>query len=119
MPQTLLCIDDEPSIGALHKLVFELHGYRVLVADSGAEGLRLLEKEQVDLIILDYRMPEMMGDEVAEAVRKRHPRMPILMESAYTDLPESVLRHVDAYLVKGQSTEALVKKVKSLLKRKQ
>jgi DNA-binding response OmpR family regulator len=119
MPQTLLCIDDEPSIGALHKLVFELHGYRVLVADSGPEGLRLLEKEQVDLIILDYRMPEMMGDEVAEAVRQRFPSIPILMESAYTDLPDSVLRHVDAYMVKGQSTEALVKKVKLLLKRKQ
>jgi two-component system, NtrC family, response regulator GlrR len=119
MPQTLLCIDDEPSIGALHKLIFELHGYRVLVADSGPEGLRLLQNEHVDLIILDYRMPEMMGDEVAETVRKLQPKIPILMESAYTDLPESVLRHVDAYLVKGQSTEELVKKVKSLLKRNQ
>ena len=118
MSQTLLCIDDEPSIGALHKLIFELHGYRVLVANSGLEGLRLLEQEQVDLIVLDYRMPEMMGDEVAETVRTRYPKIPILMESAYTDLSESVLKHVDAYVVKGQSTEILVSKVKSLLKRK-
>jgi|tagenome__1003787_1003787.scaffolds.fasta_scaffold20940860_2 CheY-like chemotaxis protein len=119
MPQTLLCIDDEPSIGALHKLIFELHGYRVLVANSGPEGLRLLEQEPVDLIILDYRMPEMTGDQVAELARTRCPEIPILMESAYTDLPESVLKHVDAYLVKGDSTEALVKKVKSLLKRRE
>ena len=118
MPQTLLCIDDEPSIGALHKLLFELNGYRVLIAGGGPEGLRLLKSEHVDLVILDYRMPEMMGDEVAQIIRREHPEIPILMESAYTDLPESALKNVDAYLVKGQSTEILVSKVKSLLKRK-
>lgn len=117
MAQTLLCIDDEPSIGALHKLLFELHGYRVLVANSGPEGLRLLEDEHVDLVVLDYRMPEMLGDKVAEIIRSGHPEIPILMESAYTDLPESALKHVDAYLIKGQSSEILLAQVKSLLKK--
>src|SRR6185503_2108633 len=99
MPQTLLCIDDEPSICALHKLLFEVNGYRVLVATSGPEGLKLLEKEIVDLVVLDYRMPGMTGDKVAESIRRERPEIPILMESAYTDLPKEVLKNVDAYLV--------------------
>jgi CheY-like chemotaxis protein len=118
MPQTLLCIDDEPSICALHKLLFEVNGYRVLVANSGPEGLRLLDGDHVDLVVLDYRMPEMTGDKVAEIIRRDHPQIPILMESAYTDLPKEVLKNVDAYLVKGDATEKLVAQVKTLLKKK-
>jgi CheY-like chemotaxis protein len=118
MLQTLLCIDDEPSICALHKLLFEVNGYRVLVAHSGPEALRLLEGENVDLVVLDYRMPEMTGDKVAEIIRSQRPNVPILMESAYTDLPESALKHVDAYLIKGEATENLLAKVKTLLRKK-
>ncbi len=118
MPQTLLCIDDEPSICALHKLLFEVNGFRVLVANSGPEGLRLLEGDHVDLVVLDYRMPGMMGDKVAELIRSTRPDIPILMESAYTDLPKEALKDVDAYLVKGDATEKLVAQVKTLLKKK-
>ena len=118
MQHTLLCIDDEPSICALHKLLFEVNGYRVLVANSGPEGLRLLEGDHVDLVVLDYRMPEMTGDKVAAIIRSKHPEIPILMESAYTDLPKEVLKNVDAYLVKGDATEKLVAQVKALLKKR-
>jgi CheY-like chemotaxis protein len=90
----------------------------VLVAHSGPEGLRLLDGDHVDLVVLDYRMPEMMGDKVAELIRSTRPHIPILMESAYTDLPKEALKNVDAYVIKGEATENLVAQVKTLLKKK-
>ena len=98
---TLLCIDDEPSILKLHKMLFEALGYEVLTAAGGAEGLNLLCDHKFHLVILDYKMPDMTGAEVAQSIRQQHPVLPILMVSAYTDLPGTVLTHVSAYLVKG------------------
>ena len=109
MLQTLLCIDDEPSICALHKLLFEVNGYRVLVAHSGPEALRLLEGENVDLVVLDYRMPEMTGGEVARRIRDRWSNIPVLMLSGYPDdVPEEAVHLVDAFVTKGDAPERLL-----------
>jgi response regulator RpfG family c-di-GMP phosphodiesterase len=58
---TLLCVDDEPNILSALRRLFRANGYRVLTAESGALGLEVLEKEQVDLVISDMRMPVMDG----------------------------------------------------------
>ena len=60
-------------------------------------------------------MPDMTGAEVAQSIRHQHPALPILMVSAYTGLPRTALTQVNAYLVKGEPTEVLIQKVKSLL----
>ena len=60
-PATLLFVDDEPSILSALRRLFRPHGYRILIAESGAAGLAILEQEAVDLIISDMRMPEMDG----------------------------------------------------------
>ena len=107
---TLLCIDDEPSILKLHKMLFEALRYEVLTAAGGAEGLKLLRDHKFHLVILDYKMPDMTGAEVAQSIHHQHPALPILMVSAYTDLPGTVLTEVNAYLVKGEPTEALIQR---------
>jgi response regulator RpfG family c-di-GMP phosphodiesterase len=71
--RTLLCIDDEPNILAALRRLFRAEGYRVLVAESGAAGLALLEQESVDMVISDMRMPEMTGAKVLEQVCQQQP----------------------------------------------
>ena len=64
---TVLCVDDEQGILKALKRVFRRQGYRILMAESGAEGLEVVAREPVDLIISDMRMPQMSGAEFLQA----------------------------------------------------
>ena len=113
--QLLLCVDDEINGLRLRKIILEAKGYRVLIAPSGAEGIRLFKQNPVDLVLLDFLMPEMKGDEVAERMRQLKPHVPIIMLSAYYDLPVRVDLLVDARIVKGESTQNLIDTVARML----
>ena len=75
---TILCIDDEESIRRLFQVALEGAGYRVLIAESGQQGLRLLEHQEVDLILVDIFMPDMDGLEVIQLLRKTRPASKII-----------------------------------------
>ena len=111
----ILCVDDEPTGLQLRKIILESRGYRVLIADSGPAGLNLFADNAVDLVVLDYLMPHMKGDEVAERMRETKPHVPIVMLSAYYDLPSKVDLLVNERLVKGESTQSLIDTVARLL----
>jgi CheY-like chemotaxis protein len=111
----LLCVDDEINGLRLRKIILEAKGYRVLIAPSGAEGIRLFEQNPVELVLLDFLMPEMKGDEVAERMRQLKPHVPIIMLSAYYDLPPRVDLLVDARIVKGEATQNLIDTVARML----
>jgi response regulator RpfG family c-di-GMP phosphodiesterase len=83
---TLLCVDDEPNILSSLRRLFRPAGYRVLVAESGALGLEMLEKETVDLVISDMRMPEMNGAQFLAQVRTRWPDTLRLLLTGYSDI---------------------------------
>jgi CheY-like chemotaxis protein len=118
MPLTLLCIDDEPNVLAVRKMLLESVGYRVLLADNGPRGLDVLKREQVNTVIVDYRMPEMTGSEVAERIRKTHPEMPIIMLSAFVDLTPEQLKDVNAYVTKGESPDVLLRTIENVQPRR-
>jgi CheY-like chemotaxis protein len=67
---TILLIDDEESVRMVFQVALERAGYRVLTAESGKQGLRLLEQQEVDLIFVDIFMPEMDGLELIPLLRK-------------------------------------------------
>jgi len=118
MPLTLLCIDDEPNVLAVRKMLLESVGYRVLLADDGPRGIDLLKREHVNTVIVDYKMPEMTGSEVAEQIRKTHPGMPIIMLSAFVDLTPEQLKDVDAYVTKGESPDVLLRTIENVQPRR-
>ena len=118
MSLTLLCIDDEPTVLAIRKMLLEALGYRVLTAESGPQGLQLLQHENVHTVIVDYKMPEMTGSEVAAHIRKVKPAMPIIMLSAYVGLSDELLKDVDAYVTKGESPHVLLRTIERVQPRR-
>ena len=87
---TLLLVDDESSILSSLRRLFRPDGYRVLTAGSGAEGLAVLEREAVDLIISDMRMPEMDGAQFLEQARARWPHIVRILLTGYADIGSTI-----------------------------
>jgi two-component system, cell cycle sensor histidine kinase and response regulator CckA len=97
----ILCIDDDKAVLECEKDFLESFGYTVLTAPSGGEGLKLAYKHSVDVVIVDYFMPEMNGHEVAVEVRRLKPQAKIILLSGAVDIPEQTLNRVDAFVSKS------------------
>lgn len=113
----VLCVDDEALGLIVRKQVLEAQGYGVFTAENGPDALEIFASEPVDLVILDYKMPGMNGDVVAEKMKRQKPAVPILLLSAYVDLPRETLALVDGYLTKGEGPLVMLKAVAELLAR--
>jgi len=81
----VLCVDDEVQI--LHTLerMLRLRQYDVFTASGGNEGLKILVKEHIDVVISDHRMPGMNGSEFLKIVREKYPHIIRIMLSGYND----------------------------------
>jgi DNA-binding NtrC family response regulator len=86
----LLFVDDEPNILSSLRRLFRPLGYRILTAESGAAGLEILGKEEVDLVVSDMRMPSMDGAHFLEAVRQRWPGVTRILLTGYSDINSTV-----------------------------
>ena len=84
--RTILVVDDEPNIVASLKRLFRKDGHLILSASSGAEGLDVLSKHRVDIIISDQRMPGMTGVEFLRAAKVNYPDTIRIVLSGYTEL---------------------------------
>ena len=71
--KTVLCVDDEKIGLRVRKIMLESRGYAVLTANNGPEGLKVFDENHVDLVVLDYFMPDLNGGEVASEMRRRRP----------------------------------------------
>jgi CheY-like chemotaxis protein len=104
----LLCIDDNEDVLECEKSFLESFGYSVLTAASGGKGLELASKHWVDVVILDYFMPEMNGQEVAIEIRRLRPEAAIIMLSGAAEVPEQALRWIDAIIAKDRLASQLL-----------
>jgi CheY-like chemotaxis protein len=112
---TILCIDDFKSGLLTRKVFLEQFGFNVLTASSGAEGLQLLQDNHIDAIVLDYRMPEMDGEELAKRVRKCSKSLPLLLLSGFAkEIPKGLKKIVNVQLVKGDPPGMLIKALDDL-----
>lgn len=119
---TLLFVDDEPSILSALRRLFRPHGYRILIAESGAEGIEVLEKEAVDLVISDMRMPEMDGATFLKHVRKSWPQTMRILLTGYADITSTVAAinegEIYRYISKPWDDNEIVLVVREALERR-
>ena len=87
---SILCVDDELNILKLLKRLLEGHGYEVVTASSGDEALQILEKQRVDVIVSDQRMPGMTGSDLFRITREKYPQAVRVMMSGYSDFDSLV-----------------------------
>lgn len=86
----VLIVEDDPVQQALLKESLESRGFHVLVASSGEEALETMEQETPDLVLLDQRLPGISGFEVLQWIREHHPWVPVLMITAFGEIPLAV-----------------------------
>jgi DNA-binding response OmpR family regulator len=107
----VLCIDDRPLLLELRKATLAAHGICITTAVNGYSVMKLLEQTPVDAIVLEYKQEGMDSETVAYQIKQRFPKLPIIMLSAYTDIPERVLWLADEYVMKSELPGGLLRAV--------
>lgn len=115
----ILIVDDDPNIRQLLQITLQVEGYEVALAEDGAQALQLLQREPVDLILLDLMLPEVDGWQVCRKVRETS-ETPMIMLTAKDDEVDTILGlklGADDYITKPFSPRELVARVEAVIRR--
>jgi two-component system response regulator VicR len=119
--KSILCIEDEPEMIDLIRLILGRKGFEVLGAGNGAEGLEIIRKKQPDLVLLDLMMPDMDGWEVYQQMKagEKTRDIPVIVVTAKAQSIDKVLglhiAKVDDYIAKPFSPQELMTSVEKVL----
>jgi DNA-binding response OmpR family regulator len=120
----ILCVEDEPEMIDLIRLILGRRGFDVKGANGGVEGLKMIQKEKPDLILLDLMMPDMDGWEVYQQIKAdEHTRsIPVIVVTAKAQSIDKVLglhiAKVDDYIAKPFNPQELLSSVERVLQKK-
>ena len=119
----IMAVDDEPYIIESVKTILELEGYEVISAESGGECLKKLEKEPVDLILMDFFMPGMDGRMVIEKIREKpdlkDTKIAFLTSARFRERGMKIMKELDAldYITKPLEIDDFKSRIKKILER--
>ncbi len=118
----IMVVEDDKSTARFMQTVLSYEGYEVYLVKNGEEALEMLDKQHIDLIVLDIMMPKMDGYEFTETLRSVDQHMPILMVTAKNlaeDKYKGFLAGTDDYMVKPVNDKEMMFRIKALLRRSQ
>lgn len=116
----IMVVEDDCHTRKLMKAVLEQNGYEPVLAQDGLEALELLDRVQIDLILLDVMMPRMDGYEFTEVLRSGGCNIPILMvtaKEALSDKKRGFVMGIDDYMVKPVDEEEMLLRISAILRR--
>ena len=114
----LLIVDDEGGIVEEVKDYFHEEGFEVYTADTGKDGLELLEKHKPDILILDVKLPDMSGLQILKICKTNYPAIKVIVNTGYVDqaaIDEADRLGRDAFLQKPFNLEKLHEEIHKLL----
>ena len=106
----ILVVDDEPLVRYTVHMLLEDDGYLVDEAESGPQALAMFEPGKFDMVFTDYCMPDMKGDQLAAAIKKRSPKQPVVMITAFPEkltCSDCPLGGIDSFICKPFEVETL------------
>ena len=120
IPAGILVIDDEASIRESLEVLLSLEGYTASMATDGEEGLRMLEANSYDLVLLDLALPGQSGLEILPQIKERQPDLPVIMITAYgtvDNVIEAVRAGAENFIQKPWDNEKLLADIRSAVTR--
>lgn len=118
--EQILMVEDEPAVARGLKYGLEAEGYQVLWAETGRSALALTRQEEIHLILLDIRLPDISGFDVCRQLRAEGARQPILMLTARDEPIDKVLGlelGADDYVIKPYNLRELIARIRALMRR--
>lgn len=118
----IMVVEDNTNARKLMKVVLQENGYNPILTKDGLEALEILDKQHIDLILLDIMMPKMDGYELTKILRESDYNIPILMITAketQTDKKRGFIMGADDYMVKPVDEEEMILRIAALLRRSQ
>lgn len=116
----ILVADDDKNTRLLYKAVLQSENYEVITAENGEEALSVLDREHIDLVVLDVMMPKMDGYAFTRTLREVQNDLPILMVSARqlpADKQKGFLAGTDDYMTKPVDETEMLLRIRALLRR--
>lgn len=116
MGKRILLVDDQPEVRTSIKMLLNVDRHTVIEAATGEEALALFESIPFDLVITDYAMPGMLGDQLAAAIKQKAPSKPVILISGQAAVTLANTKPVDVLLYKPFKWQELRGSIAQLLR---
>lgn len=115
----ILLVDDEPNVRLVYREVLTEKGHEVLEAESGEETFKVLNKGDVDLVVLDIKLRLESGLNILQKITKEFPDIPVVLCSAYVSFQNDYTSWLaKSYVVKSSDPDEFIKEVNNALAEK-
>ena len=111
MVSNVLIIDDEDKLRGLLSRIISLEGYKVTEANSVAAGFAVLEREAINVVLCDVKLPDGNGVELTQKIREKYPCVEVILMTAYGNIPDGVKAMKNGafdYIVKGDDNDKVI-----------
>jgi len=115
----ILIVDDDKNVRLVYNEVLSDVGYEVLEAENGKETFDILDRELIDLVVLDIKLRAESGLDVLQKITKEFPKLPVILCSAYASYQDDYTSWLaESYVIKSTDPEELLREVEKVLQKR-